>query len=94
MLSSDQMDTIRSNLDHLETRYGVRITFEFIEELKSYRLYVRKDNAGCVRHFSYEELVFTQYGALGTIHRSLLHMIDDVLKFAEFPDATYATQET
>ena len=86
MLSSDQMDTIRSNLDHLETRYGVRITFEFIEELKSYRLYVRKDNAGCVRHFSYEELVFTQYGALGTIHRSLLRMIDDAIKAAKIPD--------
>ena len=59
MLSSDQMDTIRSNLDHLENQYGVRIKFDFIKELKSYRLYVRKDNAGCVRHFSYEELVFT-----------------------------------
>lgn len=89
MLSSDQMDTIRSNLDRLETRYGVRITFEFIEELKSYRLYVRKDNAGCVRHFSYEELVFTQYGALGTIYRSLLRMIDDVIKATKFPDATF-----
>lgn len=86
MLSSDQMDTIRSNLDHLETRYGVRITFEFIEELKSYRLYVRKDNAGCVRHFSYEELVFTRIGALETIHLSVLHMIDDVIKATKIPD--------
>ena len=94
MLSYDQMDTIRSNLDHLETRYGVRITFEFIEELKSYRLYVRKDNAGCVRHFSYEELVFTRIGALETIRLSALRMIDDAIKFAKFPDATYATQET
>jgi hypothetical protein len=86
MLSSDQMDTIRSNLDNLETRYGVRITFEFIEELKSYRLYVRKDNAGCARHFSYEELVFTRIGALETIRLSALRMIDDAIKAAKIPD--------
>lgn len=85
MLSYDQMDTIRCNLDHLENQYGVRIGFDFIKELKSYRLQVQRDGAGCVRHFSYEELVFTRIGALETIRLSALRMIDDVIKATKVP---------
>lgn len=82
MLSSDEIDTIRCELDRMGTEYGVRIDFDFVKLLNCYRLQVRKDHVGCVQHFSYEQLAFTRDGPLGTIRRSIMRIFDDRIKAA------------